>query len=283
MRCSDVHRDSGEPLYGSATNGDAYVFLPVPIGQWGEQALSLKWASKDLLAIIDDLSKHNIQVRLYDPVSYGCNRMFYFGDNNTKQVVERFLSRFSYSIIEKFASLTLFICVHSRRDACCALYGQRAYAKASEIWPSGSDVEILRCSHLGGDRFAGTGVCFPSGNMYGAFGEKEIKEIIESELECLVAGKHYRGCVFEEKRQQIARYAILKFVGIRNMSVEIKIISEEKSNFTGRKRLFVRVQGRTYAIVLLEREFPFVSNCRALKDDGVRSRPTIIVQSVVKC
>lgn len=55
-----------------------------------------------------------------------------------------------------------FVCTHSTRDLCCALYGRRRIATAApQVW---------ECSHLGGHRFAATSLFLPSGRLYGRLG-----------------------------------------------------------------------------------------------------------------
>lgn len=56
-----------------------------------------------------------------------------------------------------------FVCTHSRRDACCAVFG-RAFVAAI---PPDQRSHVWECSHLGGHRFAATSLFLPTGRLYG--------------------------------------------------------------------------------------------------------------------
>lgn len=55
------------------------------------------------------------------------------------------------------------VCTHGRHDQCCAVRGRRVVTALADARPE----ETWECSHLGGDRFAGTMVVFPHGLYYG--------------------------------------------------------------------------------------------------------------------
>lgn len=64
-----------------------------------------------------------------------------------------------------------FVCTHSRRDACCAIWGRGRIASV----PSNLREQVWECSHLGGHRFAATSLFLPSGRLYGRLGEYSPK------------------------------------------------------------------------------------------------------------
>jgi hypothetical protein len=55
------------------------------------------------------------------------------------------------------------VCAHGRHDRCCAVRGRRVATALAAAYPD----ETWECSHIGGDRFAGTMVVFPHGLYYG--------------------------------------------------------------------------------------------------------------------
>ena len=57
----------------------------------------------------------------------------------------------------------LLVCTHGRRDRCCALDGRALVASLAESGEPG----VWECSHLGGHRFAPTGLVLPTGYLYG--------------------------------------------------------------------------------------------------------------------
>jgi hypothetical protein len=54
------------------------------------------------------------------------------------------------------------VCVHGRRDRCCALHGSSVFRAIQ-----GQGVDTWQTSHLGGHRFAACAVWLPDGLMYG--------------------------------------------------------------------------------------------------------------------
>ncbi|MFL6115740.1 MAG: sucrase ferredoxin [Catenulispora sp.] len=62
----------------------------------------------------------------------------------------------------------LGICTNGRRDACCATLGRRVVVAADEAFPVGASAPaVWEITHLGGHKFAPTGVVLPSGCVYG--------------------------------------------------------------------------------------------------------------------
>lgn len=59
-------------------------------------------------------------------------------------------------------SRTLFICTNGKRDACCAEFGRPV---TRELLAEG--LPVWECSHLGGHRFAPTGLLLPDGAVHG--------------------------------------------------------------------------------------------------------------------
>ncbi len=60
-----------------------------------------------------------------------------------------------------------FVCTHSKRDACCAIWGRERVASV----PADRREQVWECSHLGGHRFAATSLFLPSGRLYGRLRE----------------------------------------------------------------------------------------------------------------
>ena len=79
------------------------------------------------------------------------------------------------------------VCAHARHDQCCAVRGRQVVTRLAESYPE----ETWECSHLGGDRFAGTMVLFPHGLYYGRADDGDAVRIAES----YVAGPRRGGVV----------------------------------------------------------------------------------------
>jgi hypothetical protein len=81
------------------------------------------------------------------------------------------------------------VCTHGRHDQCCAVRGRRVLPALME---QHGDV-TWECSHLGGDRFAGTMVVFPEGLYYGNVDDADAGHIVRLHGEGLVDPRFLRG------------------------------------------------------------------------------------------
>jgi hypothetical protein len=70
----------------------------------------------------------------------------------------------------------LMICANSRRDLCCSLRG-RPVATASAAQRPG---QVWECSHIGGHRFAPTGVVLPYGQTYGHLSSQAAVAVVDA-------------------------------------------------------------------------------------------------------
>lgn len=66
------------------------------------------------------------------------------------------------AIPDKSPQPMCFVCVHGRRDRCCALHGSSVFRALQA-----RGVDVWQTSHLGGHRFAACALWLPEGLMYG--------------------------------------------------------------------------------------------------------------------
>lgn len=71
------------------------------------------------------------------------------------------------------AAPTYLVCVHGRRDRCCAQHGSAAYRALKS-----AGVEVWQTSHLGGHRFAACVLFLPEGLMYGRLRAEHASELV---------------------------------------------------------------------------------------------------------
>lgn len=67
-----------------------------------------------------------------------------------------------------------WVCVHGKRDRCCAKFGTPVYEAASKV----PGVEAWYTSHLGGHRFAATLLCLPHGVCYGRVQPQQVDALL---------------------------------------------------------------------------------------------------------
>jgi len=83
----------------------------------------------------------------------------------------------------------LAVCAHGRHDQCCAVRGRVVAARLAAAYPE----ETWECSHLGGDRFAGTMVLLPHGLYYGWADDGDAVAIVDAYLAGRVDPRFLRG------------------------------------------------------------------------------------------
>jgi hypothetical protein len=100
------------------------------------------------------------------------------------------------------------VCTHAKHDQCCAVHGRPvALALADEFAEA-----TWECSHLGGDRFAGTMVIFPEGHYFGRADEVDAAQIVRDYRAGRVDERFYRGrSSLSHAAQAAQHYARLHF------------------------------------------------------------------------
>jgi len=68
------------------------------------------------------------------------------------------------------------VCVHGKRDRCCAQKGMPVYKQLATLRPE----DTWQTTHLGGHRFAATLTCLPEGLCYGRVEEHEVPALVEA-------------------------------------------------------------------------------------------------------
>mgnify|MGYP003638107406 FL=1 len=165
----------------------------------------------------------------------------------------------------------IFVCTHGKRDRCCALWGQKIVKKLRSF-ATAHGWRVYRCSHLGGDRFAATAITFPSGSMYGSLSEETIEAVLTSETVGKIASGWYRGCVFESKYLQLARFALAQSKICSTSDADVEIISQDeaKNNLV----LSVTLHSNMRATIVFECEqVELATDCRSLEGGMLRLFP----------
>ena len=82
------------------------------------------------------------------------------------------------------------VCAHGKHDQCCAVRGRAATAAIASAYPEWT----WECSHLGGDRFAATGLLLPHGLCYGRLDTAtDPASIVELYTQGRLDDSHLRG------------------------------------------------------------------------------------------
>ena len=220
MPCSQASRSSKEPLYGTCGSYDHWAFVSAPISSWhATSALKSHGMPPDVTDWLgEELGKGvKISFRVYDDpsVAAGATKVKLFPAG--QEIVLPSLTEITGALRRRIAGDAegwtridgheFFICNDPGHDACCAKYGPPVFEAAARlIAERGLSLKVFRCSHLGGHKFAATGILFPHGHLYGRMDEKNISDLLATAALENVYAPCYRGGAWLSKDAQIATY-----------------------------------------------------------------------------
>lgn len=262
--CSRVSIAGHEHAAGTGVRGKAYVFLPVPKRFWHEREMNSHWASREEVQAIQTARKAGVVTRLYNPhpgdPTEESPLLVYALDDLPADGLEPLTATFARRWrVDQTGRPRLAICTHGTRDRCCAKFGFAAYQAARKLVEEGvSPFEPIETSHLGGDRFAATGVFFPSGSMYAHLGDLDLAALCTAESEGRLDAARYRGRVYDPPVVQLVRAGLAR-LGLANDAVAPIAITP-----LGPLDLEAAVGGRRYRVWLKVVDVEFYGSCAAL-------------------
>jgi hypothetical protein len=275
--CSRASQLSGAAVAGTGVFGQSYVFLPVPKQAWGRSEMNAAWASPEELSLLKRTRRSGVVTRLYHPRDPSDALLVYRGSCGSTEALGHLLAGFSerWRIDEQQAP-RLAVCTQGTRDRCCAKWGFAVYRQARALFDAGrSAFEPLECSHLGGDRFAATGVFLPSGSMYAHLDHTDLEAVATAEAAgAIAAGDHYRGRVFDDELIQIVRAGLARDGVAADATARIAILDPEHPE-AGRVRVRLS-DSRTFDVGLGAEEARFYASCSAM-DAGKLARARRVV------
>ena len=264
--CSRTALASHEGLAGTAVRGEAYVFLPVPKRLWHSSELNTSWASRPELDAIRAVRKAGIVARLYNPPQGQAEPapvLVHVSPGRPRPpALEDFLALFvNRGPAEASPRSRLAVCTHGTRDRCCAKWGFAVWREAKRLYDAGlSPFEPIECSHLGGDRFAATGVLFPGGSMYAHLDSADLATLLAAEAKGRIVPEHYRGGVFEPQLVQIVRAGLAREGLFNDLAAPLAVEPDP-----GRKDLAHALAGDArFAVSLAEVKLAFYGSCEDL-------------------
>jgi hypothetical protein len=102
------------------------------------------------------------------------------------------------------------VCVHGRKDACCAIKGRPVANALAEAYPE----QTWQCTHFGGDRWAGNLLIAPHGFMYGQLDAASAPPIAAEARQGRVALTNLRGRTGISPFAQVAEIAVRERTGL---------------------------------------------------------------------
>jgi hypothetical protein len=158
----------------------------------------------------------------------------------------------------------LAVCTHAKHDQCCAVRGRRVVAALAEAFPE----ETWECSHLGGDRFAGTMVLLPHGLYYGRMDDADEVDVVNRYLAGRVDERFFRGRSSLPHEVQAAQHYAREYVD----DDRLDILSPTSVSFAdGSWHVGLDHEGTPVSVVMAETlSEPLLSTCAATRFTRVR-------------
>ncbi|MBX3080641.1 MAG: hypothetical protein KF716_03340 [Anaerolineae bacterium] len=161
------------------------------------------------------------------------------------------------------------ICANGKRDRCCARSGLPIYEAMSTYLASiGLQHTVWTTSHIGGHRFAGTGVFLPAGICYGRMDPSAAAEFVESYRQGQLLAKYLRGRGAYPEHVQAAEHFIRQQTGFTGIDT-LRFVSSEA---VGEKqwRIVFAVHGTPHTVTVRETQSEFLTFKNSTDTSGVR-------------
>ncbi len=235
--CSDRSRGIHEDPIGTATPIETYVLLESDL-PWASNAWETQSLPLEVRTTIDRIKVQYPQTRCLlinqDRTRFRRQRSLIIYQRQSRSLVSRFdryefvierpeeaigilgdffEQRFSTRFITR-PTQDVLICTHGSHDQCCARHGNPFYVQAQRMIQSLSDdVQVWRCSHFGGHRFAPTAITLPDGRIYARLDSFSLKSILmRSGALDLMLPSIYRGSsLIPSELQSLERSLLLRF------------------------------------------------------------------------
>jgi hypothetical protein len=197
--CSTVARRLGEPLAGTAPAGTTRWLLVEHPGPWPLQPAQLSpvLARAEAAGIRVQLIRRPARRRRVSP------HQIYVVNTERPWVEGREIADLAELAAldvaavaagrrpgfgETVAGPVFLVCTHGRRDACCAEFGRPVAAAIAR-----DHAAAWETTHLGGDRFAASAVCFPDGLYFGRLDPASGPEVAAAYARGEIVLPHFRG------------------------------------------------------------------------------------------
>ena len=157
------------------------------------------------------------------------------------------------------------VCAHGRHDRCCAVRGRRVATALAAARPD----QTWECSHVGGDRFAGTMVVFPHGLYYGYADDGDPTRIADAFDDGRVVADRLRGRSSLSHPVQAAQHYARQTLGDDRIGA-YPPIDEVTTDDGWRVRLGLDAGGSIVVDLAAESSPPLLSTCAATRLVQVR-------------
>jgi hypothetical protein len=144
----------------------------------------------------------------------------------------------------------LLVCVHGRKDACCAIRGRPVADALAISYPE----QAWQCTHFGGDRWAGNLLVAPHGFMYGQLEPETAVPAAKAAQRGEIALSNLRGRTGISSFAQVAEIAIRERTGLLGLDeVQAGQVRLDPAEDDGRAAVEVHAAGLAYRVIVARR------------------------------
>ena len=279
LYCADLSLQAGEPLAGSAAEAEHWLVLEHD-GPWGTKGVEDSQLSAQVLGQLKALAERipSLRVQLarkpeqtpvgvrafFAKVTPHAQALWEVRAESLEALTQLDLPALSHG--EPIEGATrrhepyFFVCVHGKRDRCCAQRGMPLYSELTALAPERTFIT----THLGGHRFAATMVVLPHGICYGRVPQGVGARIVAAHDEQrLFDLEHVRGRASYEGEVQAAEVSIRKELGELGLNALTLVQSEAVEGGT-RVTFSHALTGLTHSrVVSSEAMPPLAQSCGA--------------------
>lgn len=194
--CSERSAAAEEPLEGSAAGGTEHFVVLEHDGPYGPKGVDDSGLPPEVVTQLGALAKRHSTVRVQlirrpggqrgGPALYlasgaaGAERLLRLTLADVRELLAVDLEGWLAGGTPEGASVVteplVLVCVHGRRDRCCARKGMPVYSALERVAPEAT----YQTTHLGGHRFAATLVVLPQGYCYGRIEPEECAALVSA-------------------------------------------------------------------------------------------------------
>lgn len=248
--CSEISRENAEPLGATASRVENWILVEYR-GVWSHDALSGSGLSAEVKEHLRERARalRPAKTLFVRRAGQGEEGLSVFWGSTPERGGRLFRAELGgYDDLldlefdgggEPVEHPLLLVCTHGKHDRCCARYGRpllealRDHVERGWLW---------RCSHVGGDRFAGNLVCLPEGLWFGRVGGGDAWSVLDEYLAGRIHLDLYRGRSCYPFPVQAGERAVRSKTGLTGIG-DLELVSREPIRFrAGGRVLEVEVE-----------------------------------------
>ncbi|MDQ3907601.1 MAG: sucrase ferredoxin [Acidobacteriota bacterium] len=284
--CSELSRNSGEQIFGTASTGELWLLVEYPY-PWGSRALESSALPPEVKSHLNSILKTIPRSRLLFVKQSQPRETFGLtvvrARASRPYAVRLALKRYEELIDVNFDAIAAgdsteggaltrepyyLVCTHGKRDKCCAKFGNAVYNALCER----EGERVWQSSHVGGDRFAANLVCFPHGLFYGRVGEDSASRIAGEYARGRIVIENFRGRACYSHPAQAAECFVRAETGLAGAD-DLRLASARRAGELTWRVRFEGPGGKVYESLVTSRvsEFRTFITCKANEPKPVAS------------